>query len=118
MSSDFKKILSHLSKDIEQEKLLQYLNEHLSAAEEHEVEMQLSDDPFLDDAMEGLQQVKAKNNLPLTLHQLNKNLLLQIKKTKIRRQQSFSFQQPWIYYCIIILLIICIVGYLVIKRFG
>lgn len=116
MSNDLKNILSHLNQDIEQEKLLQYLNEHLDATQAHEVEKHLNDDPFLNDAMEGLQQIKSKSNLPLTLQQLNTGLKQQLKKSKKQRSKALNVQQPWLYYTIILLLLLCVIGYLVIKR--
>ncbi len=116
MSNDLKNILSHLNQDIEQDKLLQYLNEHLDAAEAHEVEKHLNDDPFLNDAVEGLQLIKSKNKLPITLQQLNTGLNQQIKKSKRKRVKTLNIQQPWIYYSIILLLLLCIIAYLVIKK--
>ncbi|MEO6404480.1 MAG: hypothetical protein ABIY51_00085 [Ferruginibacter sp.] len=117
MSNDLKNILSNLNPGIEQEKLLQYLNNHLDASEAHEVEKQLNEDPFLNDAMEGLQELKQKSTLPVTLHQLNKNLKKQINSSKKKRAEKISFQQPWIYYTIIILLVLCVIAYVVITRF-
>ena len=74
MSNDLKNILSNLNKDIEQEKLLDYLNKNLSAAEAHEVEKQMADDAFMNDAVEGLEQFKNKKNLTLLVEQLKKIL--------------------------------------------
>ena len=54
MSDELKDILSNLNKDIEQEKLLDYLNKKLSAADAHEVEKQMAGDEFINDAVEGL----------------------------------------------------------------
>ena len=58
MSDDLKDILSNLNKEIEQEKLLEYLNKNLSAAEAHEVEKQMANDEFMNDAVEGLEKFK------------------------------------------------------------
>ena len=54
MSDELKNILSNLNKDIEQNKLLDYLNKKLSAADAHELEKQMADDEFMNDAVEGL----------------------------------------------------------------
>jgi hypothetical protein len=118
MSNDLKNILSNLNPGIEQEKLLQYLNDQLNAAQSHELEKHLNDDPFLNDAVEGLQMVKSKNNIPITLQQLNEGLKQQIKKSKRKRVKTLNIQQPWIYYTIILLLLLCVIGYLVIKKMG
>lgn len=118
MNNDLKNILSNLNADIEQEKLLQYLNEHLDAAQSHEVEKHLNDDPFLSDAMEGLQLLKSKSKLTLTLQQLNTGLKQQIKKSKRKRVKTPNIQQSWIYFAIILLLLLCVIAYLVIKKLG
>ncbi len=41
MSDELKDILSNLNKDVEQDKLLDYLNKKLSASEAHELEKQM-----------------------------------------------------------------------------
>ena len=56
MSDNLKDILANLNKDIEQDKLLDYLNKKLPAAEAHEVEKQMADDAFMNDAVEGLEK--------------------------------------------------------------
>ena len=58
MSDELKDILSNLNKDIEQQKLLDYLNKKLSAGESHELEKQMADDEFMNDAVEGLEEIK------------------------------------------------------------
>ena len=60
MSDNLKDILSGLNKEVEQEKLLQYINDHLKEDEQHEFEKQMNDDEFMNDAVEGLQQVGDK----------------------------------------------------------
>ena len=118
MSNDLKNILSNLNPGIEQDKLLQYLNDQLNAAQSHEVEKHLNEDPFLNDAVEGLQLIKSKNKLPITLQQLNTGLKQQIKKSKGKRTKALNIEQPWIYYSIILLLLLCVIAYLVIKKIG
>lgn len=116
MSKDLKNILSHLNNDIEQEKLLEYLNRQLSAEEEHAVEAGLHDDPFLSDAMDGLSAINKDRNISQLVTQLNKDLASKLAKKKDRRKRTFS-QAPWIYYAVILILILVVVGYIVIKRF-
>ena len=82
MSDNLKDILSNLNKDIEQEKLLDYLNKKLSAAEAHEVEKQMAEDEFMNDAVEGLENFKNKKDLSLLVDQLNNDLKKQTAKKK------------------------------------
>ncbi len=88
MSDDLKDILSNLNKEIEQEKLLDYLNKNLSASEAHEVEKQMADDEFMNDAVEGLEKFKNKKDLVLLVQQLNKDLKKQTQKKKSEKRKA------------------------------
>lgn len=115
MNPDLKNILLNLNKDIEQDKLLDYLNKKLSAGEVHEVEKQMADDAFVNDAVEGLEYFNNKNNVPLYVQQLNAQLQRQLKKKKKEKRRLKDM--PGMYYMIIILLVLIIVSYLVIKKY-
>ena len=115
MSNDLKNILSNLSNDIEQEKLLEYLNRTLTSEEQHKLESQLNDDPFVSDAMDGLSAMKAPDKISLMVYQLNKDLKQQLEKKK-KRKNRFITETPWLYYTAIILLIIAVIGYIIIKK--
>ena len=117
MSKDLKDILANLNKDIEQEKLLDYLNKNLSAAEAHEVEKQMADDEFMNDAMEGLENFKNKKDVSLMVQQLNSELKKQTEKKKARKEKRKLKDQPWLYITIVTLLILVIVAYIVIKKY-
>jgi anti-sigma factor RsiW len=117
MSKDLKDILGNLNKDIEQEKLLDYLNKNLSADEAHEVEKQMADDEFMNDAMEGLENFKNKKDLSLLVQQLNADLKKQTAKKKARKEKRRLKDQPWLYITIITLFLLIIIGYLVIKKY-
>jgi anti-sigma factor RsiW len=117
MSDDLKDILSNLNKDIEQEKLLDYLNKNLSAAEAHEVEKQMADDAFMNDAVEGLENFKNKKDVSLMVEQLNSELKKQTAKKKARKEKRRLKDQPWLYITIVTLLLLVIVTYVVIKKY-
>ena len=57
MNNDLKDILSNSNKDIDNQLLLAYLSDELSKSNTHEVEKTMADDPFMNDAIEGLQQI-------------------------------------------------------------
>ena len=117
MSDDLKDILSNLNKDIEQEKLLDYLNKNLSAAEAHEMEKQMADDEFINDAVEGLERFKNKKDMSLLVEQLNRDLKKQTEKKKLRKEKRRLKDQPWFYITLVILLLLIIVSYVVIKKY-
>jgi hypothetical protein len=115
MSNDLKDILSNLNKDIEQEKLLQYLNRNMSDTEQHIFEKQMNDDEFMNDAVEGLQSIEHKNKIEGLVQQMNADLKKQLEKKKKRKEKRTLTQQPWIYFSIILVLLLIVIAYLVIK---
>ena len=116
MSDGLKDILSNLNKDIEQEKLLQYLNQHMSEQEKHAFESQMNDDEFMNDAVEGLQSLKDKNDIPLVVNQLNTSLKKQLTKKKRRTSIIDAGQQTWVYFSIILILLLIIAAFLIIRK--
>ena len=78
MSDDLKKILSNLNNNIEQEKLLEYLNRQLTEEEQHDLEAQMNDDEFMSDALDGLEQMNDKTVVPLIVKELNSGLKKQL----------------------------------------
>ena len=117
MSEDLKDILSNLNKEIEQEKLLDYLNKKLSAPEAHEVEKQMADDEFMNDAVEGLEKFNNKQDVSLFVDQLNRDLKKQLDKKRMRKEKRKLKDQPWIYFAITILLVLLIVCYVLVKKY-
>ncbi len=117
MSDDLKDILSNLNKDIEQDKLLDYLNKQLSAADAHELEKQMADDEFMNDAVEGLEQFKNKKDLSVLVDQLNKDLKKETAKKKSKKEKRKLKDQPWLYITIVILLLLIIISFVVIKKY-
>ncbi len=117
MSDDLKDILSNLNKDIEQDKLLDYLNKNLSAADAHEVEKQMASDEFMNDAVEGLEHFKNKKDLSLLVEQLNRDLKKQTEKKKLKKEKRKLKEQPWLYITIITLLLLVVISYVLIKKY-
>ena len=116
MSDELKDILSNLNKDIEQEKLLDYLNKKLSAADAHEVEKQMAGDEFINDAVEGLQEFKDKKDLSLYVEQLNRDLKKNQDKKKKQKDKRRLKEQPWVYLTVVLLLLLIVISYIVIKK--
>jgi hypothetical protein len=117
MSDDLKDILSNLNKDIEQDKLLDYLNKNLSAAEAHELEKQMADDEFMNDAVEGLEQFKNKQDLSVLVEQLNKDLKNKTAKKNLKKEKRKLKDQPWLYITIVTLLILVVICFVLIKKY-
>jgi len=63
MNNDLLNILGNSNKDIDNQKLMDYLSGKLSDQEKHEVEMWMVDNDFENEALEGLQQMSGNKKL-------------------------------------------------------
>ncbi|MBC7628551.1 hypothetical protein [Ferruginibacter sp.] len=116
MNNDLKDILSNSNKDIDNQQLMDYLSHHISQADMHELEKSMAEDDFINDAVEGLQEIKPTKNLQIYVEQLNKDLQKQVIKNKSRRLKRRIKDQPYTYFAIILILLLVIIGYIVLKR--
>ncbi|MCC6287205.1 MAG: hypothetical protein IT249_04915 [Chitinophagaceae bacterium] len=117
MNSDLFNILSQ-SKNIDQQKLLDYLQGKLSPEETHEIEKLLIDDDFESDATEGLLEVKDKQQLPVVMNELNKQLVLKLSK----RRKKTLLKKPLPNILIpaittIIILLLIMMFYLLLRKY-
>ncbi|MBL7748692.1 MAG: hypothetical protein JNM19_14745 [Chitinophagaceae bacterium] len=116
MSDNYKDILSHLSTEMDQETLLLYLQGKLSPEKKHEVEKQLLKDEFDEEAVEGLEEFKDKEQLQYMVEMLNRDLKKKTEKKKKRREKMNIKDQPWIYVSILILILLIAISYMVIRK--
>jgi hypothetical protein len=63
--------------------LLAYLENTLPADQQYLVENEMNDSAFLDEAMEGLNQIKDKQKIPLMVQEINYTLKKSMKKKSI-----------------------------------
>lgn len=116
MDEDLLNILSNSNKDIDNQKLMDYLSGKLSEGEKHEIEKEMMDSEMMNDVLEGLEKFKNKNAVPILVDQLNSNLRKQLKKKKERKFRKRIQDLPWLYLTIILILILILVAFLVIKK--
>ena len=117
MTDKFKDILSNLSTEVDQETLMLYLQNKLSAEKKHEIEKKLLESEFTNDAIEGLQEIKNKKQIAYTVDMLNRDLKKKLEKKKKRREKMQLKDQSWIYIVILIFILLIIISYIVIQRF-
>jgi hypothetical protein len=117
MSHELKNILNNSNKDIDNQKLMDYLSKKLSAQESHELEKLMADDDFMNDAVEGLEQMGNTKKLGISVEELNRELQKQIDKNKSRKSKRKLKEQPWTYVAVVLLLLLAIVAYTVIKKY-
>jgi len=100
-----------------EQQLLDYLRGELPPDQQHAIEAVLQEDDFLNDAVEGLQEVKSKEAITQITAQLNLQLRRQIRDKKEARRVKRRFKpdsQTWVY--IIILLLLVVLAFAVIKN--
>lgn len=115
MSKDLKDILSQFSSEIDQQTLLKYLEGKLSESQKHEVEKQMLEGEFEQDALEGLEQVKHKEKIASLVEQMNRDLKKKIEKKKRFRDKWRYKDQHWIYFAVLIILLLAVISYVVLR---
>jgi len=110
-------ILSNSNKDIDNQKLMDYLSGKLSGDEKHELEKQMADSELVNDAVEGLEQFKDTQRINAIVAQVNTGLHSQLEKKKIYRRRRTVNSQQWFYLALILILSLAIIGFVIIKTF-
>jgi len=116
MPGNLKDILTNLSTDIDQETLLLYLQDRLSEEKKHEVEKKLLENEFANDAMEGLQEIKDKQQIAYMVEMLNRDLKKKTEKKRLRREKMQIKDQSWLFISIIIIILLIIISFIVIYN--
>lgn len=118
MNKDLLNILSHSNKDIDNQKLMDYLSGKLSEEDKHEVERWMAESDFSDDAMEGLSQFRQPRAIEQYVDDLHKSLNQQLLRKKKRREKRKLKETPWIYLAAFIILLLAIITYVIVKKMG
>jgi len=117
MNDDLLNILSNSNKDIDNQKLMDYLSDKLSAEERHEFESNLLNSELESDAVEGLEHFKNTKDPLAFAEQLNRNLQLQLQKKKSAKEKRRLKDNPWIYSTIILIILIILIAFFVIWKY-
>ena len=117
MNKDLLNILSNSNKDIDNQQLMDYLAGKLSGDELHEVERSMADNEFLNDAIEGLQRMSNKKDMQAYVDELNASMQKSLAKKKQRRIKRQLKEEPWGLLAIVLVIILCVIGYVVIRKF-
>ena len=115
MNNDLLNILAEEGNDFDNQKLIDYLNGKLSGDEKLAVESWMTANNMAIDAMEGLQAMREKKNLPLYIEQLNRNMHEQLQKKKEQQLRRKLKEYPWIYFAVVLILLLSIIGYFILR---
>lgn len=116
MKEDIFKILSNSNKDIDNQKLMDYLSGKLSDGEQHEVEEWLASSDFANDAMEGLEGFRKGGKLDSYVAELNKDLHQYLQQKRERRKNRKIREWGGMYIAVIVVLLIIILAFIVLQR--
>lgn len=100
---------------IDEDQLLAYIEGRLSSTDQHAIEEALEADPFLNDAVEGLSEIKDKEHLKQITAQLNLHLKRQIKNRKKLRRSRPKLTEHWGWLYVLIVLILVLLAWWVIR---
>jgi anti-sigma factor RsiW len=119
MKKEWLDILSNSNKDIDNQQLMDYLSGKLSEDAAHEVERSMADNEFLNDAVEGLQQLSGKKNMQAYVDELNAAMQKSLEKKRNRRLRLRSRLKDdhLTTIAIVVVITLCVLGYFVIKMF-
>lgn len=116
MKEDIFKILSNSNKDIDNQKLMDYLSGKLSDREQHDVEEWLAASDFASDAIEGLEGFRKGGKLDSYVAELNKDLHQYLQQNRERRKKRKISDWGGMYIAVIIVLLIIILAFIVLQR--
>lgn len=115
MNKDLLNILSNSNKEIDNQKLMDYIAGKLTAEEAHEIEKVLMETEFGEDASEGLSMMQDKNRINKLVYELNSNLKQQLEHKKKRKEKRIIKNQSLWLMIILIFLLLIVLCYLVIH---
>ena len=114
MQDELKNILTPGNTNINERQVMDYLTNRLPKSGEYELEKSMADDAFLNDAIEGLEQMKSEPAIQHTVKQLNQGLHRQIHRNGQRREKRRWKDQSALYLAIILLILLLLTAVFVI----
>jgi thiosulfate reductase cytochrome b subunit len=115
MQEDLLNILSDSNKEIDNQKLMDYISGKLSAEHKHEVEKWMVDNPFFNEAVEGLQEAGSEKDVQDSVDQINKQLRVYLKQRKRKRVRNLLPVNKWTYIAVLFILALAVLVYLIIR---
>ncbi len=100
---------------IDEEHLLAYLDGSMLPEEQHRIEEILEADPFLNDAVEGLSEIKDKQQLRVIAAQINAQLNRQIQNRRKQRRNRPRAVDRWSWIFVLILLLLVLLSWWVMS---
>lgn len=113
MENNLRHILSLIGNEKEQETALAYVEGTLEAEEKTAFENRLRQDPFLQDALEGLASID-RTKLPRIREELSRHITAQVRKK--RKERKSASPGTWVYAALILILLLALISFWVISK--
>lgn len=97
------------------DELMKYVQGKSLPEDARHIEEEMLSSPFVNDAVEGLQNFGNKKNINDVVDKLNNQLHKQIQKPKSRRDKRKLKGIEWVITAAIVILALCIAGYFVLR---
>lgn len=104
--------------ELNEEELIKYLEGKLTHKEQHAFEQKMNNSEFINDAIEGLQQVSLTDKISSITQQLNHQLRQNTKNKKKRILRPKTDVQQWIVIAVLSIIFLCAAGYLLIHFYS
>jgi len=102
---------------ISEQKLMDYLEGRLTPEESHEVEKLMVDSGFIDDAVEGLSEMKDKQKIAVILQELNGQLKTRIRQKTKRNKLLIPDQLTLAVVTTVTVLFLIIIAYVIYRMY-
>ena len=102
---------------ISEQKLMDYLQGRLSPEESHEVEKLMVDSGFIDDAVEGLSEMKDKQKIAVILQELNGHLNSKIKQKSKKNKLIIPDQLTLTIATTVTVLLLIVMAYVIYRMY-
>jgi CHASE3 domain sensor protein len=102
---------------ISEQKLMDYLEGRLTPEESHEVEKLMADSGFIDDAVEGLSEMKDKQKIAVILQELNGQLKTRIRQKTKRNKLLLPDQLTLAVVTTVTVLFLIIIAYVIYRMY-
>jgi hypothetical protein len=113
MMEDLNNLLS-AEEEFNEDELMNYLKENLSAEDAYHVEKQMADSSFVNDGVEGLQQFSSAEKINNYIQYINTDLKQKLAVKK-RPQKKGIQNLSWEFIAVIIVILLCLLGYAIVE---
>lgn len=117
MNKNLLDILSNSNKEIDNQRIMDYLSGRLPEAQRNEVERWLAEEAAMgEDALEGIASLSGEQSVRKNVDALNKELRDILRNKRQRKRKDRLKDKPWSYIAVILLLLLAVAAYWVIRN--